>query len=134
MKKILSKIFNFLFINTILSIKFLNMARAAGIPPGGKEAIVGGLRESATEAKLQPIEPMAMITDIMGYILGFLGIIIFINIIFAGYQWIMAGGNEETISKAKTRIKNSIIGLIIIVSAYIITINIFIITRNAISQ
>ncbi|HNV96882.1 MAG TPA: hypothetical protein PKL13_01015 [bacterium] len=110
------------------------MARAAGIPPGGKEAIVGGLRESATEAKLQPIEPMAMITDIMGYILGFLGIIIFINIIFAGYQWIMAGGNEETISKAKTRIKNSIIGLIIIVSAYIITINIFIITRNAISQ
>ena len=133
MKKILFKIFNFLFINTILGIGFLNMAKAEGIPPGGKEAIVGGLTESATEAQLQPIEPMAMITDIMGYVLGFLGIIIFINIIFAGYQWIMAGGNEEAISKAKTRIKNSIIGLIIIVSAYIITRNLFIITKDVIS-
>ena len=86
-----------------------------------------GLTASAYKAELTDekgnlaADPYKLISNIVGYILSFVGIILLINMIFAGYQWMMAGGNDENIKKAKDRIKNSIIGLIIIVSAYILT-------------
>ncbi|MDD4290234.1 MAG: hypothetical protein PHH83_03060, partial [Patescibacteria group bacterium] len=52
---------------------------------------------------------------------SFLGIIFLILIIISGLQWMMAGGNEETISKAKNRIKNSVYGLAIVLVAYALT-------------
>jgi len=42
-------------------------------------------------------------------------------IIYAGFIWITARGEEERIIKAKAIIRNSIIGLIIVFSAYAIT-------------
>ena len=53
--------------------------------------------------------------------LGFLGIIFIILVIWAGYNWMTAGGNEEKVTKARTTIFRAVIGLIIIVSAYAIT-------------
>lgn len=91
----------------------------------------GGLINSAKKAELASTEatvddpmaanPQKIITNIVGYILSFIGVILLINMAFAGYSWMSSGGNEESIKKAKDKIKNSIIGLIIIVAAYIIT-------------
>ena len=60
------------------------------------------------------------IIDIISYILGFLGLLFVIMIIYSGFQWMMSGGNEEVINKAKSRIKASIIGVIIILSSWVI--------------
>ncbi|MCR4280443.1 MAG: hypothetical protein NUV82_03405, partial [Candidatus Komeilibacteria bacterium] len=54
-------------------------------------------------------------------VLGFLGIIFMIFIIVAGIQWMTAGGNSESIKKAKDRLVNAVIGLVIITAAYSIT-------------
>lgn len=54
-------------------------------------------------------------------ILGLLGVAFIILTIYAGALWMNAGGNEETIGKSKTIIKNSLIGLLITLSAYAIT-------------
>ena len=64
---------------------------------------------------------MNLSKTIVQYTLGFLGIIFLIMIIYSGFQWMTAGGNEETISKAKKRIINATIGLIIVLAAYAIT-------------
>ncbi|HNV96881.1 MAG TPA: hypothetical protein PKL13_01010 [bacterium] len=69
----------------------------------------------------QSIGLAGTIIPIINMALSFLGIIFLILIIISGLQWMMAGGNEETISKAKNRIKNSIYGLAIILIAYAIT-------------
>lgn len=58
---------------------------------------------------------------IISYILGFLGVIFLILTIYSGFQWLTAGGNEETIKKARSRLINAVIGLAIILSAYAIT-------------
>jgi len=42
-------------------------------------------------------------------------------IVYAGYLWIIARGEEEKISKAKAIIRGSIIGLIVVLGAYAIT-------------
>jgi len=100
----------------------------------GSNAVRGGLSDTANVAGLTTQStPKSMITDITGYALGFVGVIVFLNILFAGYQWITAGGNEEIVTKAKTRIKNSIIGLIIVLAAYAITRNLFTIVKDVAS-
>jgi len=54
-------------------------------------------------------------------LLSLLGVIFMCYIIYGGYLWMTAGGNEENITKAKAIIKGSIIGLIIVLGAYAIT-------------
>ncbi len=53
--------------------------------------------------------------------LGLLGIILLVIIIYAGYLWMTAGGNDEQIGKAKSIIRNAVIGLVIVLSSYAIT-------------
>ena len=58
------------------------------------------------------------IVDIIKVVLGFLGILVTIIILFAGFKWMTAGGNEENIASAKKILTAGIIGLVIILSAY----------------
>lgn len=62
-----------------------------------------------------------MIGKIVGAILAFVGTIFFILIIYAGLRWMLARGNEQEVQKAKDIIEASVIGLIIVLSAYAIT-------------
>ena len=61
------------------------------------------------------------IADIIQTILGFLGILFVVLILWSGFQWMTAGGNTETIPKARQSIINAVIGLVIILAAYSIT-------------
>ncbi len=54
--------------------------------------------------------------------LGLLGIIFLVLTIYAGYNYMMARGNEQEVEKAKGTLQHVIIGLIIVLSAYAITI------------
>ncbi len=83
------------------------------------DAFVGatGFEESATVGSIT--------STFIKTFLGLLGIIFIILIVYAGYIWMMAQGNEEDIEKAKKIIRNSIIGLIIIIAAYSITYFVF---------
>ena len=53
--------------------------------------------------------------------LGLLGIILAILVIYSGYLWMTAQGNEEQVTKAKKMITNAVIGMILAFSAYAIT-------------
>lgn len=53
--------------------------------------------------------------------LSFIGIILIILIIYAGYLWFMSDGNEEQIGQAKSYMTNAIIGTVIVLLAYAIT-------------
>jgi amino acid transporter len=57
--------------------------------------------------------------------LTLLGIIFLVIIVFAGYRWMTASGNEEAIQKAQSSIKRAIIGLVIVMLAYAITAFVF---------
>ncbi|MDD3284182.1 MAG: hypothetical protein PHZ07_01155 [Patescibacteria group bacterium] len=63
----------------------------------------------------------ATIGNVIKIALSLIGILFLILIIIAGFQWMTAGGNEETVTKSKARIKNSANGLLIILGAYMVT-------------
>ena len=55
---------------------------------------------------------------IVKVLLGFLGIIAIIIILYGGFIWMTGGGNEEKIGQAKKIITAGVIGLVIIFVAY----------------
>ena len=79
-----------------------------------------GLNSNVSENSLANV-----IAYLIKIFLGFLGIIFIVLVVWAGYNWMTAGGNEEKVSKAKTTLTRAIIGLIITVSAYAITYFVF---------
>jgi len=60
------------------------------------------------------------IVIIINRVLTFTGVVFLAILIYGGYLWMMARGNEEQIEKAKKIIKDAIIGIILIVLARLI--------------
>ena len=50
--------------------------------------------------------------------LGLLGVAFLFLIIYGGYTWMLAQGNQQEVDKALKIIQNAVIGLIIVVVAY----------------
>ena len=57
---------------------------------------------------------------IINVALSLLGIIVLVIIIYGGFLWMTAGGNDDRVAEAKKWIFGGIIGLVIILSAYAI--------------
>ena len=51
-------------------------------------------------------------------VLGFLGILFLVLILWGGFAWMVSGGNDESRTAAKKTIWNAILGLAIILSSY----------------
>ncbi len=70
---------------------------------------------------------MSTVINIVQWALGFLGLIAVIMIMYGGFIWMTAGGNPEKIDKAKKILQRAVIGLVIILLSWAITL--FITTR-----
>jgi type IV secretory pathway VirB2 component (pilin) len=84
----------------------------------------GGLNDIGTTAYQQgtaPTDVRLVVTSLLRQILGFTGIVLVIIIIWAGVQWMTAGGDPKKVETAKTWLQNAVIGLIIIFSAFTLT-------------
>lgn len=53
--------------------------------------------------------------------LAFIGVVFLVLMIYGGFIWMVARGNEQDVEKAKGLIEAAVIGLIIVMSAYAIT-------------
>jgi len=53
--------------------------------------------------------------------LGVVGVVFLVLMVYAGYIWMIARGDESKTEKAKDTIVNCVIGIIIVVGAYAIT-------------
>ncbi len=70
-------------------------------------------------------DPRTIIFTIIRYSLGILGMVFTGYLVLAGYYFLTAAGNDELVNKAKSQIQTSIIGLIIVLTSYSITLFIF---------
>ncbi len=75
--------------------------------------------KTADEAGVQKTPDLTLLAGtIVRALLGLVGIVFFILIIYGGYSWMTAGGNDDKILKAKKLIIRAVIGLAIVASAY----------------
>ena len=64
---------------------------------------------------------VAIIGKIIYAVLSILGVIFLVLIIYGGFLWMTARGNEEQVGRAKKIITNATIGLAIIITSYAVT-------------
>lgn len=88
----------------------------------------GKLRGAGNEAfgvDLDPEQAQAQLAEKVGNLIGIvltvIGALFLILLIYGGYKWMMARGAPEEAKKAKDIITDAVIGLIIILAAYIIS-------------
>lgn len=123
MKKIIPILAIFSIISTSLTItptpivnagSFLDLNNQEGFQDGKIATAYG---ESGT-----PIDIRTFTANIIKGVLGLLGIIFLVLLIVAGYKYMMSQGNEDQVTESKKQITHAVIGLIIILSAYGLTV------------
>lgn len=80
---------------------------------------VGNLSASAGMSSNRSL--IAILGSVIGITFSFLGILLLGYMLYAGFLWMTSGGNDEKAEKARTMIKNAVIGLVIIASAFAIS-------------
>ncbi|MBU2566686.1 Ig-like domain-containing protein [Patescibacteria group bacterium] len=106
------------FLFSFLLILFGFHSVLAQAAPGVQENV----NAVATAAGVNPnVDIFTIIGRIINIALGFVGVLLLVMLVYAGFQYMTAGGNPEQVQKATTRIRNAIIGLVIVVSAFALT-------------
>lgn len=99
-------------------------AASASILQKAKSGLQTTINEAYGGGSNVPVGTNAFVDSlfkILNSLLTFIGVIFFLLLIYAGYTWMMARGNEEHVEKAKKMTREVVIGLIIILMARIIT-------------
>ncbi len=111
---------------TLYLISLLTVLVLTGTPAA--LAQLGGFDDSgeiAEATKLPTADPETVTINVVQWALGFLGLIAVVMIIYGGFTWMTAAGNEERLALAKKVIKYAIGGLLVILLAWALTTFVF---------
>lgn len=105
---------------TVAAVSCLTLSVAPALAAGASV----GLKATGSKAGLSSIgggSYQSFVTRIISAVLGLVGVIFMVLIIYAGFLWMTAAGNEERIKKAKSIFVNAVIGLVVTFMSYYIT-------------
>jgi hypothetical protein len=102
---------------------FINPGTAAAqTSTGNLSNVQEGVQIIEEPLGLPATDIRVIVANIIKYALGLLGLVTLVMMLYGGFMWMTAGGNEEQIAQAKRILVNAVIGLAIILSAYAIVI------------
>lgn len=102
----------------------------AGVCLGGAPVLAQGnlqdagshLNTVATKAGTTEGELSSIVGTVINTALTLIGLIFLILMVYAGFLWMTARGESDQVDKARKIIVGSVIGLVIVLSAYAITV------------
>lgn len=103
--------------NKIIKIAFVTLGLALLAWPAG--AVDVGM-DYAAQVGLTSNDIRSTAVNVIQSLLGVLGILSLVIILYGGFRWMTSGGNEDGVTAAKKTIGAGIIGLAIILFAYAI--------------
>lgn len=82
-----------------------------------------GLKSAATPAGYTAgtTDLPTIVGRLIGAALTLLGSVLLVYILYGGFLWMTAGGEDKKVTEAKNVIKNAVIGLVIIAAAFAIS-------------
>jgi len=67
-------------------------------------------------------DPRTIASNVIQVMLGFLGVIAVILILFGGFKWMTAAGNDDKVDEAKRLITAGVVGLLIVLAAFAVAV------------
>lgn len=112
------------FLLTAASFVFLaNASQAAASAYDKARDNLGKIGAQTGLGEIQKDGQVNIYARLAGYLnvlLGLVGIVASVYIIYAGIKWIKAGGNEQEVTEAKDTIRSAIYGLLVVFASYAI--------------
>lgn len=123
MKKII--ITSFIFFSLVPSFCWAQVTETeANAGPNLQDAFTNVQQEVGNRAGYETSGARTLedtISTVINIVLSFLGIIFVALLIYGGFNWMTAGGQENKVEEASKTIKQAILGLIITLGAYAIS-------------
>ena len=108
-------LFTFIFISSFC----INTSLAANLKNAFDDSTLKSTADEADYDLYTEVEPI--LGTVIKNLLSFLGVIFVILMIYGGFLWMTAKGNEEQVTKAKNLFVAAVTGLVIVVAAYALT-------------
>lgn len=108
---------------TVLAFPLVAQAQQIVTPNTGNSVLDQLQRFLTPITNVGPITAGGLFTAILNLLVLVAAIIAFVYLIWAGIRYITAGTDEEAAKKAKAAVYNAIIGIVIIIIAYVIIAN-----------
>lgn len=80
-------------------------------------AKLGGFNAEATD-----LSAAQFVGSIINAALALIGVIFFAQMVYAGYLWMTARGEKDQVEKAQDTIRRSVIGIVIVLAAWAVTV------------
>ena len=122
-KKIFTRIYYILLLYIFLAPGFVfgQTSQTQPIFGGGlKTQIKDNVSAFIGRAGLHAFDLPSFVGILIQMLMSILSVFFLLLILYGGYKWMMAKGNEQEVDKAKDVIRNSIYGLIVVLSSYAI--------------
>lgn len=115
----MSKVYYIILLVSVLSVFSFNVVRVqtANFTNAGEFA-----ESAATESGVDTGSSVEeKVASIVNYALSLLGVIFLILMVYGGFIWMLARGDEAEAKRAKNIITAGVIGMIIVIAAFAIT-------------
>lgn len=110
----ISQLFFVLLFTGVCSSFFVPSFAYAQIGDSAAEAV-------ASSAGFSTSSVYEILGTLINVFLGLLGVVFLLLVLYAGFLWMTAGGDDKQVDKAKKMLINATVGLVITLSAYAIT-------------
>jgi len=116
------KSISILFVSVLFFVSAIGISQASFLTTAKTAEFTNAINNVSSTTYQTKTKSINDITAaIIQAVLGILGVIFIILMFLSGFKWMTADGNEEQVNKSKTTIINLIIGLAIVLAAFIIT-------------
>ncbi|MFA7209548.1 MAG: pilin [Parcubacteria group bacterium] len=75
---------------------------------------------TGAETGLSDVSIKALLTSLLRWLLGIVGVVALIGFVISGIQYIISSGNEEMAKTAKQNMVNSIIGIVVVLASLVV--------------
>lgn len=112
-----------------MTVKTAATALAFGLfalPAAAQDAITkiqGGLNKAAGTAGFGTTPPSVpeIIGRLIQAVLGFIGVLLLVYLLYGGFRWMTAGGDTKKVDDARSILKNAVIGIVIVAASFAIS-------------
>ncbi len=112
------KTFGWVFINLVIVAGVAVSAASVNAATISLNPLGGGAYGNLTDTGLGTTDPLVVASQIVNVFLRLLGAITVFLMIYGGWIWVWARGNQDDITRAKDIIRGSIIGLLVILASF----------------
>lgn len=93
-------------------------AKAASALTTVNDIDTSGITDSSSGLILGTASPVELAVTVINWVLGLLALVAVVLILIGGFRWMTAGGNEEKVEGAKKTLYAALIGLVIILAGW----------------